>query len=90
MAIVRMEFMPKPITLAFGKFSETMTIGFLPVEFRNKMGLTMSPGQERFFKVHNAIVRKVVKILPGPLKHFPFNVLLADVRWRTKTGRSLV
>lgn len=90
LAIVRMEFMPKPIAMTMGWWSQTMTIGFLPDDFRRKMGLTMTPAQQRFFKVHNTIARAALKVLPGPLKAFPFNVLLADVRWRQRTGRPLV
>ncbi|MGB6245058.1 oxygenase MpaB family protein [Gordonia sp. (in: high G+C Gram-positive bacteria)] len=88
--IVRMDFLPRPVSLAAGWFSETMTIGFLPEEFRQKMGVHLTPFQERFFDVHNALVRRVVRVLPRPLKTFPFNLLLADVRRRMRTGRPLV
>ncbi|MGB3698270.1 MAG: oxygenase MpaB family protein [Gordonia sp. (in: high G+C Gram-positive bacteria)] len=88
--IVRMDFLPRPVSLATGWFSETMTIGFLPEEFRQKMGVHLTPFQERFFDVHNALVRRVVRVLPRPLKTFPFNLLLADVRRRMRTGRPLV
>lgn len=88
--IVRMDFMPKPVALAMGWFSEIMTIGFLPEEFRQKMGVAPSPMQERIFNAHNAVARRVLRVLPRPLKAFPFNLLLADVRWRMRTGRPLV
>lgn len=90
MRIVRMEFFPKPVQLAMGWFSEIMTIGFLPVEFREKMGITPTPLQERVFAVHNAVARRVLRLVPGPLRLFPFNILLADVRRRIRTGRPLV
>ena len=88
--IVRMDFMPRPVALAMGWFSETMTIGFLPEEFRDKMGIHPSPMQDRVFQAHNAIARRALRVLPRPLKQFPFNLLLADVRWRMRTGRPLV
>lgn len=90
MRIVRMEFFPKPVQLAMGWFSEIMTIGFLPVEFRQKMGITATPMQERVFAAHNAVARRVLRLVPRPLRLFPFNLLLADVRWRMRTGRPLV
>ncbi|NLG45442.1 oxygenase MpaB family protein [Gordonia sp. (in: high G+C Gram-positive bacteria)] len=90
MRIVRMEFFPKPVQLAMGWFSEIMTIGFLPVEFRQKMGITATPMQERVFAAHNAVARRLLRLVPRPLRLFPFNLLLADVRWRMRTGRPLV
>ncbi|MBM7365645.1 oxygenase MpaB family protein [Gordonia hydrophobica] len=90
MRIVRMDFMPKPVALTMGWFSETMTIGFLPDEFRRKMGIAPTRAQERFFAAHNAIARRVLRVLPRPLTAFPFNLLLADVRWRMRTGRPLI
>ena len=88
--IVRMEFMPKPVALTMGWFSETMTIGFLPEEFRRKMRIAPSPMQDRVFNAHNAVARRVLRVLPRPVKAFPFNLLLADVRRRIRTGRPLV
>ncbi|KXT57275.1 hypothetical protein Y710_09225 [Gordonia sp. QH-12] len=88
--IVRMEFLPRPVSLMAGWWSEAMTLGFLPPEFREKMGVRMSRRQELLFNTHNAIARRVLRILPRPLTAFPFNLLLADVRWRMRTGRPLV
>ncbi len=88
--IVRMDFAFKPLSRALGWFSETMTVGYLPPEFREKIRLEQSPAQRRFFNAHNAIARRVVKVMPRPLRQFPFNLLLADLEWRRRTGRPLV
>lgn len=90
MQVVRMKFSFAPVRLATGWFSEAMTIGFLPEEFRDKMRLQPTPAQRRFFDVHNAIVRNVLRFMPEPVRRFPFGLLLADVRWRLRTGRPLV
>ena len=37
-----------------------------------------------------AVLRTVNHLLPGPVRRFPFNVLLHDLDWRVKTGRPLV
>ncbi len=54
------------------------------------MGIEMKPWQQRFFDTHNAIARAIIMRLPKPLRAFPFNLLLADVKWRMRTKRPLV
>jgi len=46
--------------------------------------------QELVFAAHNAVARRLLRLVPRPLRLFPFNLLLADVRWRMRTGRPLV
>ncbi|MFT3660799.1 MAG: oxygenase MpaB family protein [Gordonia sp. (in: high G+C Gram-positive bacteria)] len=88
--IMRLEFSAKPVQLLGGWFSETMTLGFLPEEFRQKMRVEQSPTQRRFFDAHNAVARTALKFLPKPVKAFPFNLMLADLERRRRTGRPLV
>ena len=88
--IVHMEFSFPLVQRLFGWFSETMTLGYLPAEFRDKMRVEQTPFQRRFFNAHNAVARQAVKLMPGPIRHFPFNVLLQDLDWRRRTGRPLV
>ncbi|GAC57818.1 hypothetical protein GOHSU_25_00530 [Gordonia hirsuta DSM 44140 = NBRC 16056] len=88
--IMRVQFAFKPLSWVAGWFSETMTIGYLPPEFRDKMRLEQTPAQRRFFDAHNAVARAALKVMPEPIRQFPFNVLLADLNWRRRTGRPLV
>ncbi|GAB18831.1 hypothetical protein GOEFS_066_00050 [Gordonia effusa NBRC 100432] len=88
--LARVEFMGKTPSRLFGWWSEIFAIGFLPTEFRTMMDMQLSPAQERVFHVHNKILGAIVRRLPRSLQLFPFNILLADVRWRIRTGRSLV
>lgn len=90
MKIVRMQFAFKPLSWVAGWFSETMTVGYLPPEFREKIRLEQSPLQKRFFDAHVPVARLAVKAMPKPIRQFPFNVLLADLEWRRRTGRPLV
>lgn len=88
--IARMEFAGPVISRLFGWHSEIFTIGFLPQGFRDAMGIQMKPWQQRFFDVHNTIARAMIHRFPKPLRAFPFNLLLADVKWRMRTKRPLV
>ncbi|QTI69994.1 oxygenase MpaB family protein [Gordonia polyisoprenivorans] len=90
MSIARMEFAHPIVSRLFGWHSEIFTLGFLPEGFRAAMGIEMKPWQQRFFDVHNAIARAIIQRLPKPLRAFPFNLLLADVKWRMRTKRPLV
>lgn len=90
MSIARMEFAHPIVSRLLGWHSEIFTIGFLPEDFRKAMGVEMKPWQQRFFDTHNAIARGIVARLPKPLRAFPYNLLLADVKWRMRTNRALV
>jgi uncharacterized protein (DUF2236 family) len=90
MSIVRAEFLPRWFSIIFGWWFELLTIGFLPQNFREKMGLEFKPWQRRVFDAHNKLAKAITDRLPKPLREFPFNVLLWDVRWRIRTGRPLV
>ncbi len=90
MSIVRVQFMPRWFSIIFGWWFELLTIGFLPENFRKKMGLRFRPWQRVVFDTHSKIARAIISRLPKPLREFPFNLLLWDVRWRMRTGRPLV
>ncbi len=45
--------------------------------------------QRRFDRLM-AVLRTAVHLSPGPLRQFPFNLLLKDLDWRIRTGRPLV
>ncbi|MCH5641059.1 oxygenase MpaB family protein [Gordonia sp. ABSL49_1] len=90
LSIARAEFAGPVVSGLFGWWTEIMTLGFLPVEFRDKMGVRMAPWQKLIFNAHNAVVRAIITRAPRRLRAFPYNILLADVRWRIRTGRPLV
>lgn len=73
-----------------GPFNVFVTTGFLPQAFREAMGLAWDERRQRRFDRFVAAVGRVDSALPGPVRRFPFNALLVDMRWRTRTGRPLV
>lgn len=89
-SIARLEFAGPVIAGLAGWWSQILTVGFLPEEFRQQMGMSLKPWQQTVFDAHNQVARMVVRRLPGPLRRFPFGLLLADVRRRNRTGRPLV
>ena len=67
-----------------------ITTGFLPQRFRDEMRLPWSNAKQRQFDALIALLRVVNAVTPQPIRQFPFNVLMADMRWRMRTGRPLV
>lgn len=89
LSISRFEFLPRPVSFVIGGYGLFVTTGFLPPEFRDKMGLDWSDRDQRVFDVHNRVAKAVATRLPKPLRAFPFNTYLWDVRRRIRTGRAL-
>ncbi|MEO6794773.1 MAG: oxygenase MpaB family protein [Mycobacterium sp.] len=67
-----------------------ITTGFLPQRFRDEMRLPWDAAKQRQFDGLIEMVRVVNNLTPGPLRRFPFNALMWDMRWRMRTGRPLV
>lgn len=67
-----------------------ITTGFLPQRFRDEMRLPWDANKQRQFDSLIALLRMANNLTPGPLRRFPFNALMADMRWRMRTGRPLV
>ena len=66
------------------------TRGFLPHEFRQVMGLPWSSDDERRFERLVRRAGRLERLLPASFRALPFDLLLADLRWRHRTGRPLV
>ena len=90
MSIARAEFLGPVVSTLFGWWFELLTIGFLPENFREKMDVTLAPWQRTVFDAHNKVVAAIIRRVPPVIRAFPLNLLLADVRWRIRTGRPLV
>ena len=65
-------------------------IGFLPPEFRARLGLSWSRAQERRFRRILRLTGAVYARLPLPIRNLPFNLYLRDMRRRVAAGRRLV
>ena len=82
--------LPRRVVKAHESFNLLITTGFLPQRFRDEMRLPWDPQRQKRFDRIIAVLRTVNNLLPGPVRQFPFNVLLHDLDWRIKTGRPLV
>lgn len=88
--IATLRFLPAMLRIPFGRLNEFITTGFLPAEFREQLGLSWTPRDQRRFDRLTAAVGTVVLRLPRVLRQFPYNFFLWDLRRRIKTGRPLV
>ncbi len=91
-AAVRMKGLqlPGPLQRWFESFALLLTTGFLPQRFRDEMRLPWDAKRQKRFNSLMKLVKVVNRVLPGPLRRFPFNWMLVDLNWRIRTGRPLV
>ncbi|WP_418003836.1 oxygenase MpaB family protein [Mycobacterium sp. PDNC021] len=91
-AAVRMKGLqlPGPLQRRLEAFSLLLTTGFLPQRFRDEMRLPWDAKRQKRFNSLMKVVKVVNRVLPGPLRRFPFNWMLRDLDWRIRTGRPLV
>ncbi|TCP49337.1 uncharacterized protein (DUF2236 family) [Tamaricihabitans halophyticus] len=88
--VMKLRFMPRHRQLAFGRLSTFLTTGFLPQRFREEMRLPWRERDQRLFDAFTTVVRVIVRLLPTPLRQYPYNAYLNDLRKRIKQGRRLV
>jgi len=88
--ITRLRHLPRPLSVLFGPLHRFIAAGYLPPSFREEMHLDWSPGHQRQFDRLIRATALVVRVLPGPMRRFPFNAVLWDLRHRIRTGRPLV
>lgn len=77
----------RPVLRRVGRF---MTLGFLPEQFREMLGL---PWSERSQRRHDRVFGRLFAIaarLPRPLREFPMNIYLWDTRRRFRKGIAVV
>ncbi len=87
---VRGVALPRRVQRLSDSFGLLITTGFLPQRFRDEMRLPWDAAKQRRFDRLMAVLRTVNRMLPRFVRQFPFNVLLADVDRRIRTGRPLV
>lgn len=88
--VVMLAFLPAPLAAVLAPSHRFFTTGFLPPPFREAMRLGWTDRQQRRFDRLTAAIGWAVRWLPRPLRAFPLNVVLRDVRRRIRTGRPLV
>lgn len=82
--------LPGPLQRLADRLPLLITTGFLPQRFRDEMRLPWDATRQRRFDRLIATLAVVNRCLPRFIRRFPFNVLLADVDRRIRTGRPLV
>ncbi len=82
--------LPRPLQRLADGLPLLITTGFLPQRFRDEMRLPWDEARQRRFDRLMAAVGAVNRALPPFARQFPFNLLLADVDRRIRTGRPLV
>lgn len=88
--IATLRFMPRIVSLLLGPFNRFVTTGFLPQRFRDEMRLPWTPRRQRRWDRLMRTIARVIRPLPKPLREFPYNAYLWDLRRRLRTGRPLV
>jgi uncharacterized protein (DUF2236 family) len=83
-------FLPAPIRWTLGPFSRFVTMGFLPPEFRAELGLPWSDRKQARFERFTRTAAAVNRLMPPPLRAFPWNMYLRDTRRRLHKGKAFV
>ena len=90
MGLIEHRNLPRPLQRALTPFNTFITTGFLPPVFREAMDLDWDDEKDERF---TRLIRRLGRIdrrMPEPVRIFPFNVLLRDMRRRQRKGRPLV
>jgi len=88
--LLDLRFLPAPCRGPLASINRFVTTGFLPPRFREEMRLSWSAVDQRRFDRSMRMPALLVRVLPTPLRRFPFNLLLRDLRCRAANGRRLV
>jgi uncharacterized protein (DUF2236 family) len=90
LGIASLRFLPFPLDRIFGPSHRFLTTGFLPPLFREQLGLAWSPHSERRFQRATKGLRAIDRMLPRPLREFPWNVVERDTKRRIRRHQSIV
>ncbi|MFE3517920.1 oxygenase MpaB family protein [Streptomyces sp. NPDC059166] len=75
-----------PVVLPpLARFRRFLTIGLMPAEAREAIGLAWTPRQERRLRRFGAVVRRTVPLLPERLRYLPL-ARAARAEWRSGRG----
>lgn len=90
LAFLGLKFMWRPLRWVFGPFHRFVTIGFLPEELREELGVAWSERQERWFARIIRAIGTVNRFMPRFVRHLPTTIVMWDFRWRLRTQRPLI
>jgi uncharacterized protein (DUF2236 family) len=79
--------LPRPFSTVFGPLNRFLTVGFLPLPFREHMQLPWTESEQRQFGFLMRMIASVNRLLPPALSRSPFNACLQDLRMRKALQR---
>lgn len=88
--IASLAFLPKPLARTLGPTHRFITVGFLPSPFREELGLTWTPQDQKRFERIISAVATLNRHLPRTLREFPWNLIEFNTRRRIARGRSVL
>ncbi|MEC3952126.1 oxygenase MpaB family protein [Nocardia sp. CDC153] len=88
--LIDLKMLPRPFQLAFGGVHRFFVTGLLPQHLRNEMGMTWTPRQDRALARMLRVVGAAESVVPTPIRAFPLNAYLLDMRLRRRLGLRLV
>ncbi len=88
--LVVLGFLPLPLRIWLGPIQRFIVTGYLPQQFRDEMRLTWSARDQQIFVGIHRTLGVLTRHLPAPLRKFPMNFYLWDLRKRMREGRPLV
>ncbi|GAA0592673.1 DUF2236 domain-containing protein [Kribbella sandramycini] len=86
LALIDLKFLPAWLALPGRRFHRFVTTGFLPPPFRDQLHLTWTTRDQHHFDRLLRGIRSVILHSPGPIRRFPFNLCLWDLRRRLTNG----
>ncbi|WP_159848329.1 oxygenase MpaB family protein [Nocardia sp. CY41] len=88
--LIDLRMLPRPAQLAFGRLHRFFVTGLLPPHLREEMGMTWTDRDERALARILHAVGATESRLPRPVRAFPLNACLLDMRVRRLLGLRLV
>jgi uncharacterized protein (DUF2236 family) len=83
--LVKLAYLPSPLSAVLGPVNQFLTTGFLPPPFRDQMQLPWSERDQRQFESVMQVIAIINRLLPAPARRFPLNACLLG--WRCRRCR---
>lgn len=90
LGVASLRFLPAVFSHLLGPMHRFLTTGFLSTSFRDELGLSWSPRQQRRFTTLLGVVAGVNRHTPRPIREFPWNLVLWDTRRRLAHGQRVL
>jgi uncharacterized protein (DUF2236 family) len=88
--VARLAFLPWPLRVIGRPLNLFATTGFLPAEFRERMDLPWTAGQQRRFEWLLTGLRLTDRVIPRQLWIVGYQMYLRDMRSRARRGKRIV